>query len=217
MTFTTRARTRTTTKTTATSSTRAPVKDKMSRLAAAPVLARSGKSSSLAVPPRSPPQRQDDTDESQLSDWEAELHDASKADRERAQLEKELEEAKEEQKRCKAKGVDVPQAVKDVLARHRKTKKPAQLRADQHAVVALARDAAHGCRPFGSKGKGRASSVDSDDALGITRPTLDRNSKRFEVARRTGLLSEEADLDLAGAEDGALPPSDTCTTDSKLT
>lgn len=207
MAFTAAARTRTTSSTsrTKTSNASGPTSSR------APVASGSGSrrsSASTSAPPtaRTPADSQDgDGSDDSDSDFDRELHEQARIDRKKIRQEKELKEAKEERKRYKDRGEEVPQEIKETIKRLTK-KKEKVFKDDQQAVFALAQGkaAADGLK---WKGKARESSPDSDHALSSTKPTLNRAAKRAEVAKRTGLKvfsagDESEDNDLVGANDG---------------
>lgn len=205
MAFTATARTRTASSTSRTKSkevdTSRPASSKV------PLAFGSGsrRSSASTSAPRTPAdiQGEDESDDSD-SDFDRELHEQARIDRKKLRQEKELKEAKDERKRYKDRGEEVPQEIKETIKRLTK-KKEKVFKDDQKAVFALAQGAT--ADEVKWKGKARESSPDSDGALSSTRPTLNRAAKRAEVAKRTGLQvfsagDESEDDDLAGANDG---------------
>lgn len=204
MAFTATARTRTASSTSRTKSkevdTSRPASSKV------PLAFGSGsrRSSASTSAPRTPAdiQGEDESDDSD-SDFDRELHEQARIDRKKLRQEKELKEAKDERKRYKDRGEEVPQEIKETIKRLTK-KKEKVFKDDQKAVFALAQGAT--ADEVKWKGKARESSPDSDGALSSTRPTLNRAAKRAEVAKRTGLQvfsagDESEDDDLAGAND----------------
>lgn len=155
------------------------------------------------LPPPSPADDSNDSNDSVLSDFERELKAEEQALRDAA----ELAEARTVAKECKKKGAPLPKEIKAILDNHKKGRK-VPLRPDQHAVLALARDAIPAPQSSRPEGSGRGeTSLTCHGGARITKPTFDRGAKRREIAERTGLRAyiseaeDEEEMGLAGARE----------------